>query len=200
VVGFINNDRASIEKVLLCQAELNKKIQSENIVRKHDDKYDTSLFADKGKPAEIQFVPLKKYPRALRVLSFIDINNGDIISKDTITNYVVNLQQFEKIEQKPQKEVILPVFRVQFCASVVELDVTFYQNIIDYFSDSLIIISKDDDGMIRYMLGNYDTYDEAEKALNKVFELKQDGYITAYHYNKRIKTDKAISIINKNKP
>jgi len=50
------------------------------------------------------------------------------------------------------------------------------------------------------MLGDYGSYDDASKALNTVFELKQDGFITAYYYNKRIKPERAISIIrNKTK-
>jgi len=192
VVGFINNDRADIDKVKNKLKELTAH-NTENPI------YETEKnVVDKKNTGEVpmQFINLKEYPKKHKVVDFRDIYNLHLYENDTLKHYVSGWRT-DSVKTKENKATDeLPVFRVQFCASVVDLEIEFYQNIIDYFGDSMIIISKDNDGMIRYMLGDYESYDDALNALNIVFELKQDGFVIAYYKNKRIKTERAISIIN----
>jgi len=194
VVGFINDKFAKIEKVKQKQKEIEEIRKNRLVVNKTDVLYKDSL---PQKNQNLNFINGKKH-KTFKVLTFKDIYNKSFVEIDTSTNYVFTSHTCIN-NINVEKQVEMPVFRVQFCASDIELDKAFYQNVVDYFGDSLIIISKDNDGMIRYMLGDYKTYREAKQALKKVFDLKQDGYILAFQNNKRIKTEKAISIINKNK-
>jgi len=200
VVGFINGERAKIELVKKKQLEIERKKQNQHkeIVAKAEASKPLIKTGNNSVPKP-KYIELKKYPKPLKALNFVDVHSGNIVPRDTQNDYVFRLKKVDNAVNKITGIVEMPVFRVLFCASEVELEKTFYQNIIDYFGDSLIIISKDKDGLIRYMLGNYKTYKEAEQALSKVLELKQDGYITAYQHNRRIKTEEAISIINKKK-
>lgn len=190
VVGFINDDRAPVEKVVKRMHEkpivIKEKLKDSLIKIHHNTTAGLSHSKNEKQPASgfytFDKMPEKNMPVAKPVESYLFITGRAHPKKYT--------------EQKPDE---LPVFRVQFCASDVPLEKSFYQNVADYFGDSVIIISKEEDGMIRYMLGEYKDYGEAVRALNKVFELKQDGFVTAYYHNKRIKPEKAIDIIKKSK-
>ena len=200
VVGFINGKISKIEKVKAIELEVkNKKhSQSENISSKNNE---TKTVIKSGKSLKV--IPknntLKKDEKPSKVMNFADVYHRNTFAKVTLPDYIHQLKISETNKMKLINSEEMPVFRVLFCASEIELDKSFYQNIIDYFGDSLIIISKDKDGLIKYSLGDYKTFEEAEKALKKVFELKQDGYITAFQNNKRIKNEEAIAIIKKMK-
>ena len=201
VVGFINDKFAKIEKVKEKQLEVEKQKQSQPDKDTHQTNVKNKTVYSEKSPTVTnpKFKSLKKNQKQQIPLNFADVYNGNNAPKNTLPNYIHQLKTSETSQGKTKNGAEIPVFRVLFCTSEVELDKSFYQNVIDYFGDSLIKISKDKDGLIKYMLGDYKSYEEAEKALKKVFELKQDGYIIAFQNNKRIKNEEAISIIKKMK-
>jgi len=172
-------------------------LKYKNILKKHQDKQFISIKHSDGY-YRLYIAPFLNLETAENFASILTENKQDAYVVSFLNN---NRTPFEKAKQKYTEAKTeaeeLPVFRVQFCASEVELDVSFYQNVIDHFGKEKIIMLKDEIGMMRYMLGNYNTYKEAETALKQIFELNQDGYITAYYKNKRIKTDEALTILNK---
>ncbi|OPZ97891.1 MAG: Sporulation related domain protein [Bacteroidetes bacterium ADurb.Bin408] len=190
VVGFINDNRAPIEKVA-------KRMQ-ENCANAKKTEVDTLIHEPVKKVAGLRLDKNEKHT-AQGFFTFAQMPGTKAPALKSPENYVYITGQARAKKYDTPKPVELPVFRVQFCASEVPLEKSFYQNVVDYFGDSMVIISKEEDGMIRYMLGEYAGYEEAVRALNKVFELKQDGFVTAYYHNKRIKPEKAIEIIKKSK-
>jgi len=201
VVGFINDKYAKIEKVKEKQLEIEarKKYKPESLIHKSNTANAKAVSEKNATVTNPQLKSLKKNPNPLSPFNFADAYNGKTAPQKILSSYINQFKDSETSKTKMKDNADIPIFRVMFCSSEVELDKSFYQNIIDYFGDSLIKISKDKDGLIKYMLGDYQKYKEAEKALKKVLELKQDGYIIAYQNNKRIKNEEAISILKKMK-
>ncbi|MDD3876285.1 MAG: hypothetical protein PHT69_06660 [Bacteroidales bacterium] len=180
IVGLVNGRKSSISKTRRMEAQ---EIDVQQIQQIND-------FVD----TPMVFIDLPNRHK-LRPLTFNEIHKKASGIKDTL-DYVTVLHNDTVIEFVNLTEENGPVFRVQFMASRRLLGKEHYGYILDLFPESMVIISHDDDGYIRYMLGNFSTYSEAQEVLTKLISNHHDAFITALYKNKRISTDKALEIIN----
>ncbi len=120
-----------------------------------------------------------------------------VSSNDTISIVTPVLEEtvpitedvIENISSPEQTEELTTYFTIQFLADKRPVP---KEKITSIYNGSLEIIKKEAEGWFRYSIGKYSDINEAKKALQST---GVNGYIVAYHNNKRISTREAIEIL-----